>query len=133
MNINFLVILILLLTEYLSFINTINLSSNHTLTMFILTTTQSSSPSLIKHYLKRRSLVHVIYATSNITNDSIKNSTDLSTNKIRTFDNSQMYNIIKDGSSEYRKVKNKYWYLLFVCFRFNKNTNKSYYYCCDYY
>lgn len=101
MHINFYLFIILLLNEYLSLINTINSpsSSSPSLTMFILTRIQSS-PSSIKHYLKRRSLVHVIYTTSNITNDSIKNHTNLSTNKLRTYDNSHIFNFIKDGSSK---------------------------------
>jgi len=98
MNISF---IILLFTGCLSLINTTNSSNNNnTFTMFILSTIKSS-PSLIKHYLKRRSSVHVIYTTSNLTDDSmINNNISLSINKLQPIDNSYVYNIIKDSPSK---------------------------------
>jgi hypothetical protein len=63
--------------------------------MFILATIQSSS-TLINQHLKRRSSVHLISSTFNLTNDSIS----LSMNKLRTLDPIHGYNIAKDGSSE---------------------------------
>jgi hypothetical protein len=65
--------------------------------MFILSTIQSS-PSSIKHYLKRRSSVHFIYTTSN--DSMINNNISLSTNKLQLVDNFQVYNLIKDSSSK---------------------------------
>jgi hypothetical protein len=70
--------------------------------MFTLTTIQSS-PSLIKHYLKRRSSIQVIYTTLNKTDDLIINNSSLTTNKLPNFEDSYAYNIIKDGSSKLKK------------------------------
>jgi len=70
--------------------------------MFIFNPIQSSS-SLIKHYLKRRSSVHFIYTTSNITDESIQNNISLSTNKFGPFDYIHVYNMNKDASSKWEK------------------------------
>jgi DNA-directed RNA polymerase specialized sigma subunit len=103
MNIDLIVVVIIILlsTGCLSLINTTNSYENSPLKMFILTTIQSS-PSLINHYLRRRSSVHLTHTTLNLTNDSIKNNITLSTNKLRSLDVSHVYHVIKDGSSKYK-------------------------------
>jgi hypothetical protein len=74
-------------------INPINCSitTNKTITMFILTTSSS-----INSYFKRRFPRHFISKNLNFTDDNIT----ASPNQIRTIDMSYEYNIIKETSSK---------------------------------
>ncbi len=102
---------ILLLTGCLSWINASHsYSNNQTLTMFILTTIQSS-PAIIK----RRSSIDSFYSTTNRTENNISSSMD----ELRPFDNVHAYNIIKDGSSKLKtKIQVKHFDISLFCFVF---------------
>ncbi|CAF4581124.1 unnamed protein product [Rotaria sp. Silwood1] len=66
--------------------------------MLSLTTIQSST-LFINQYAKSHSSENLFGSTLRLTNDSIKNNINLSTNKFQSFDNSLEYNIMKDGST----------------------------------
>lgn len=91
-------IIILLLIECLSLINSMDISDNSTSKMFILTTIPSAA-SVIPHYSRRRSTVHLKSTTLNITEKSNTNNMSLSTDTLSTFGQPHDYNVIKDGSS----------------------------------
>ncbi|CAF2053462.1 unnamed protein product [Rotaria magnacalcarata] len=66
--------------------------------MFLLTTIEAS-PSLLNNHEKSHSTMKYIYPVLNLTNESIKNNINSSLNKLRSFDNSLTYTLIRDGSN----------------------------------